>query len=193
MCIISIFPSCHRYHNDDAYNSLWKGCVTNQKILPFGTFAYPYHNINNISIMAALRAKYAHNCVIPRCVTKGSNSFHRFPTNSVQREKWLKVCQMSMAKNHHRVCQQHFEKSDYCIQAPGRVMAPRLKPGVVPSLCLPPVSSVTTEPSEPSEPSVPLVRSDQVRSRPSIHMMPQNAYLDSQNTIVVVLYSLCNC
>jgi hypothetical protein len=113
--------------------------------------------------MAALRTtKYSYNCAIPLCVTKGSNSFHTFPSNSVQREKWLKICQIRVAKSHQRVCQKHFEKSDYYTQ--GGIRS-RLKPGVVPSLCLPFVPDIEESMDQIEHVTSPVT---EVRSRPSI-------------------------
>jgi hypothetical protein len=103
---------------------------------------------------AALKAKkYGFKCAIPLCVTKGSSGFHIFPSSKflIQREEWLKVCQISEAKPIQRVCKIHFESSDYHDQVHGSSM-PRLKRGVVPSLFLPPAAV-------PSVPSVTLLPS----------------------------------
>jgi hypothetical protein len=82
--------------------------------------------------------RYTIHCSMPLCKTKGAGAgFHSFPTNPDLRSKWLNICQLSTAKTNKRVCQLHFEKSDYFI-APGTVnalnkeMIPRLKPGACP-------------------------------------------------------------
>jgi hypothetical protein len=82
--------------------------------------------------------KFSSKCAVPLCATKGSSGFHIFPSNPIQREKWLKLCQLPEAKPVQRVCKIHFESSDYY---DGDKM-PRLKRGVVPSLFMPPVPSI---------------------------------------------------
>jgi hypothetical protein len=102
--------------------------------------------------MATLRAKkYSFKCAIPLCATTGSTGLHNFPSNPVQREKWLKICQLPEAKTIHRVCKIHFESSDYHGQVYGASI-PRLMRRVVPSLFLPPAAV-------PSVPSVTLLPS----------------------------------
>jgi hypothetical protein len=86
-------------------------------------------------------------CSVPQCKRKGGAGFHQFPTNPDLRAKWLNKCQLSTAKNSSRVCQFHFNKSDYQI-VPGtlndlnEVMLARLKKGAVPVLHLPKNESI---------------------------------------------------
>jgi hypothetical protein len=81
-------------------------------------------------------------CSVPLCKTKSIGGFHKFPTSPDLRAKWLNICQLSTAKSHNRVCQLHFDKSDYMI-APGTLndlneeMTPRLKTGACPNLLVP--------------------------------------------------------
>jgi hypothetical protein len=81
-------------------------------------------------------------CAVPLCTTKGVSGFHMFPASLCLREKWLKICQISTAKSSTRVCQLHFNKSDYVI-APGTLndlnkeMRPRLRMGACPALHVP--------------------------------------------------------
>jgi hypothetical protein len=65
------------------------------------------------------KPKNSYYCSVPQCKTKGAiGRFHNFPINPDLRAKWLNICQLSKVKSTNRVCQRHFNKSDY-FYAPG--------------------------------------------------------------------------
>jgi hypothetical protein len=94
---------------------------------------------------------YTMYCSVPQCTTKRGATSHTFPTNPDLRAKWQKICQLSTVKQHNRVCQRHFNKSDY-FYAPGTfndlnetIRKARLNKGAFPSLHVPNNESKNSE------------------------------------------------
>jgi hypothetical protein len=83
-----------------------------------------------------------YKCSVPLCSTKAAHGFHSFPANPDSRLKWQNICQLSKVTSHNKVCQLHFDKSDYMI-APGTLnglneaIKPRLEKDACPVLHLP--------------------------------------------------------
>lgn len=79
------------------------------------------------------------HCFVPGCGSEHGRtadiSYHEFPSDDRQREKWLKVIarkdrQPNFNSNSSRVCSRHFKDSDYKLTGTKR----RLLPDAVPSM-----------------------------------------------------------
>ena len=68
-------------------------------------------------------------CAIPSYGTRGASGFHQFPTDGVQRNKWIEKCGLNKINFSSRLCSLHFNRNDY--------LKKRLKIGSIPSQNLP--------------------------------------------------------
>jgi hypothetical protein len=73
-------------------------------------------NHNNM----ANNLRYGYKCSVPGCATRGDSGliFHAFPADREKRAIWQNICQISTVKTDNRVCQHHFNESDY-MTSPG--------------------------------------------------------------------------
>jgi hypothetical protein len=93
-------------------------------------------------------SKIKSKCSVPLCTSKGMGGFHNFPVYLKFRANWQNICQLSKVRAKDRVCQRHFDKSDYTTppgsfthstltNQPLLPLKPRLKTGAYPSLHVP--------------------------------------------------------
>ena len=80
-------------------------------------------------------------CVL--CGVKGTRGFHTFPTDQVQRQKWLNHCGLKSIKETDKICFRHFKPDDYFPRRSDNQML-KLKRFVVPSRNIPKVSKLVT-------------------------------------------------
>lgn len=92
-------------------------------------------------------------CIVPNCQSTGVKTFHSFPKDFVQGQKWLEainnpslnnISYTDIYKKKYKLCQKHFDENAYM----GSILRPRLKADAIPTKNLPPPETYENELNE---------------------------------------------